>query len=90
MSLLVAGPGSLQLVGSGLDWDTEVYEPFLEYQVPYGVLEAKFLSSSLPEPSPQVDPARELRERTLNVSSLAEESHELSHCLRSNMDWQGN
>ncbi|KAF8494451.1 Golgi complex component 7-domain-containing protein [Russula emetica] len=74
MSLSVAGPGSLQLAGSGLDWDTEVYEPFLEYQVSYGVLEAKFLSSSLPEPSPQVDPARELRERTLDVFSLAEES----------------
>ena len=71
MSLSV---GSLQLAGSGLDWDTEVYEPFLEYQVSYGVLEAKFLSSSLPEPSPQVDAARELRERTLDVFSLAEES----------------
>ncbi len=74
MSLSVASAGSLQLAGSGLDWDTEVYEPFLEYQVSYGVLEAKFLSSSLPEPSPQVDPARELRERTLDVFSLAEES----------------
>ena len=72
MSLSV--PGALQLAGSGLDWDTEVYEPFLEYQVSYGVLETKFLSSSLPEPSPQVDPARELRERTLDVFSLAEES----------------
>ncbi len=74
MSLSVAGPGSLQLVGSGLDWDTEVYEPFLEYQVSYGVLEAKFLSSSLPEPPPQVEPARELRERTLDIFSLVEES----------------
>ena len=63
MSLSVAGPGSL-LAGSGLDWDTEVYEPSLEYQVSYGILEAKFLTSSLPEPTPQVDPARELRERT--------------------------
>ncbi|KAH9990814.1 Golgi complex component 7-domain-containing protein [Russula vinacea] len=74
MSLSVSGPGALQLAGSGLDWDTEVYEPFLEYQVSYGVLEAKFLSSSLPEPPPQVDPARELRERTLDVFSLSEES----------------
>jgi hypothetical protein len=74
MSLSVAGPGSLQLAGSGLDWDTEVYEPFLEYQVSYGVYEAKFLSTSLPEPSLQVDPARELRERTLDLFFLAEES----------------
>ena len=89
MSLSVAGPGSLQLVGSRLDWDTEVYKPFLKYQVSYGVLEAKFLSTSLPEPSPQVDTVRELSEHTLDVFSLAEESYELSHCLRSNMDWQG-
>jgi hypothetical protein len=41
---------------------------------PFGVLEAKVLSSSLPEPSPQVDPTRELRERTLDVFSLPEES----------------
>ena len=74
MSLSVSGTGTLQLAGSGLEWDTEVYEPFLEYQVSYGVLETKFLSSSLPGPSPQVDPARELRERTLDVFSLAEES----------------
>ena len=81
MSLSVAGPSSLQLMGSGLDWDTEVYEPFLKYQVSYGILEAKFLSSSLPEPSLQVDTARKLSELTLDVFSLAEESHELSHCL---------
>jgi len=74
MSLSVSGPGAFQLAGSGVDWDTEVYEPFLEYQVSYGVLETKFLSSSLPDPSPQDDLARELRERTLDVFSLAEES----------------
>ena len=89
MSLSVAGPSSLQLVGSGLDWNTEVYEPFLEYQVSYGVLEAKFLSLSLPKPSLQVNTARELSKHTLDVFSLAKESHELSHCLWSNMDWQG-
>ena len=74
MSLSVSGPGAFQLAGSGLDWDTEVYEPFLEYQVSYGVLETKFLSSSLPDPSSQDDPARALRERALDVFSLAEES----------------
>ncbi|KAH9056793.1 Golgi complex component 7-domain-containing protein [Lactarius vividus] len=66
--------GALQLLGSGLDWDTEVYEPFLEYQVSYGALETKLLSSSLPDSSLQADPARGLRERTLDVFSLAEES----------------
>ncbi|KAH9964963.1 Golgi complex component 7-domain-containing protein [Russula dissimulans] len=70
----VSGLGTFQPAGSGLGWDTEVYEPFLEYQASYGILETKFLSSSLPDPSPRVDPARELRERTLDVFSLAEES----------------
>ncbi|KAH9029248.1 Golgi complex component 7-domain-containing protein [Lactarius pseudohatsudake] len=74
MSLSSSATGALQLLGSGLDWDTEVYEPFLEYQVSYGALETKLLSSSLPDSSLQADPARGLRERTLDVFSLAEES----------------
>ncbi|KAI0297908.1 Golgi complex component 7-domain-containing protein [Russula brevipes] len=74
MSLSVSGPGAFQRAGSGLDWDTEIYVPFLEYQVSYGVLETKFLSTSLPDPSPQGNVARELRERALDVFSLAEES----------------
>ena len=79
MSLSTSIPGAFQLTGSGLDWDTAVLEPFLEYQVSYGVLETKFLSSSLPDSSPQVDLARELRERTLDVFSLAEESLSRMH-----------
>ncbi|KAI0270749.1 Golgi complex component 7-domain-containing protein [Gloeopeniophorella convolvens] len=74
MSLSASVTGTFRLTGSGLDWDTEVFEPFLEYQVSYGSLETKFLSSSLPEESPQADLARALRERTLDVFSLAEES----------------
>ncbi|KAH9177323.1 Golgi complex component 7-domain-containing protein [Lactarius sanguifluus] len=74
MSLSSSATGAFQLLGSGLDWDTEVYEPFLEYQVSYGALETKLLFSSLPDSSLQADPARGLRERTLDVFSLAEES----------------
>ncbi|KAH8993135.1 Golgi complex component 7-domain-containing protein [Lactarius akahatsu] len=74
MSLSSSATGALQLLGSGLDWDTEVYEPFLEYQVSYGALETKLLFSSLPDSSLQAEPARGLRERTLDVFSLAEES----------------
>ncbi|KAI9459880.1 Golgi complex component 7-domain-containing protein [Lactarius psammicola] len=81
MSLSSSATGAFQLVGSGLDWDTEVYEPFLEYQVSYGALETKFLSSSLPDSSLQVDPARGLRERTLDVFSLAEESLSRMHAF---------
>jgi hypothetical protein len=81
MSLSSSATGAFQLVGSGLDWDIEIYEPFLEYQVSYGVLETKFLSSSLPDSSPQIDPARGLRERTLDVFSLAEESLSRMHAF---------
>ena len=59
---------------SGLDWDSKVFEPFLKYQVSYGILKTKFLSSSLPDPSPQDDLARELQERMLDVFSLGKES----------------
>ncbi|KAI9455416.1 Golgi complex component 7-domain-containing protein [Russula earlei] len=52
MSVSASGIGPFQLAGSGLDWDTDVYEPFLEYQVSYGILESKFLFSSLPDPLP--------------------------------------
>ena len=81
MSLSSSGTGAFQLAGSGLDWDTEIYEPFLEYQVSYGVLETKLLSSSLPDSPLQVDPARGLRERTLDVFSLAEESLSRMHAF---------
>ncbi|KAI0299011.1 hypothetical protein B0F90DRAFT_1730059 [Multifurca ochricompacta] len=69
MSLSISATGSLPLTGSGLDWDIEVYEPFLEYQVSYATLEAKFLSSSLPDSPSQMDPVREFRERTLDSLS---------------------
>ena len=81
MSLSSSATGAFQLVASGLDWDTEIYEPFLEYQVSYGVLETKLLFSSLPDTSLQVDPARGLRERTLDVFSLAEESLSRMHAF---------
>ncbi|KAF8259921.1 Golgi complex component 7-domain-containing protein [Lactarius quietus] len=81
MSLSSSATGAFQLVGSGLDWDTEIYEPFLEYQVSYGALETKFLFSSLPDSSLQVDPARGLRERTLDVFSLAEETLSRMHAF---------
>ncbi|KAI0315113.1 oligomeric Golgi complex subunit 7 [Amylostereum chailletii] len=68
---------SKQLSGSGLDWDNELFEPFLEFQVEYGSLEKRFLTASLQSSSsaePQSDPARSLREKSLDVFSLAEES----------------
>ncbi|KZV61986.1 hypothetical protein PENSPDRAFT_642797 [Peniophora sp. CONT] len=64
------------LAGSGLEWDTELFEPFLEVQAEYGALETRFLLALLAaEPAPQdVDHARALRERTGVALSLAEES----------------
>ncbi|KAI0034706.1 Golgi complex component 7-domain-containing protein [Vararia minispora EC-137] len=68
----IAGRG---LSGSGLDWDHELFEPFLEVQVEYGALEARFLSASLDNDGELgQDQARMLRERSVDVFSLAEES----------------
>ena len=64
------------------DWDQEVLEPFLEFQVDYGGLEGRFLSAALQNimhtddtrTDASVDHARLLKERSVDVFSLAEES----------------
>ncbi|EIM80082.1 uncharacterized protein STEHIDRAFT_126071 [Stereum hirsutum FP-91666 SS1] len=69
------------LGGSGLDWDHDLFEPFLEYQTEYGNLEQQLLESSLQEVSKSrdvredvsSDRARALREQSVEVFSVAEE-----------------
>lgn len=69
------------LGGSGLDWDHDLFEPFLEYQMDYGNLERQLLESSLKEVSKlrdvredvSSDRARVLREQSVEVFSVAEE-----------------
>ncbi|KAA1474068.1 hypothetical protein DENSPDRAFT_931393 [Dentipellis sp. KUC8613] len=64
--------------GSGLDWDQPLFEPFLEYQVEYGTLEKRLLDKQLSDllsaEEASSDHARRLRERSLDVLSLGEES----------------
>ncbi|KAI0063299.1 hypothetical protein BV25DRAFT_1869792 [Artomyces pyxidatus] len=77
-------PKSFPISGSGLEWDQDLFEPFLEYQAEYGSLEKRLLGSSLQTllatndaaASAHIDHARVLRERSVDVFSLAEESLE--------------
>ncbi|PFH53813.1 hypothetical protein AMATHDRAFT_45270 [Amanita thiersii Skay4041] len=68
-----------------LEWDQELFQPFLEFQVEYGTLERRFLANSLKkllnsekDPIFNVDCARLLREQAIDVFSIAEGS--LSRC----------
>ncbi|KAF8348330.1 oligomeric Golgi complex subunit 7 [Amanita rubescens] len=68
-----------------LDWDQEVFQPFIEFQVDYGILERSFLENALREfvndddkDQTSNDYARLLRERAVDVFGVAEGS--LSRC----------
>ncbi|KAF8894047.1 Golgi complex component 7-domain-containing protein [Infundibulicybe gibba] len=70
----------------GLDWDQELFQPYLGFQGDYGALERRFLDHSLKEiinretkeRLAQPDRARLLRERAIDVFSIAEDS--LARC----------
>ncbi|KAI0043693.1 hypothetical protein FA95DRAFT_1597829 [Auriscalpium vulgare] len=65
--------------GSGLDWEQDLFEPFLEFQVEYSTLEKRLLKASLQNMAGDAstsDQARLLRERSVDVFSLAESSLE--------------
>ncbi|OJA09130.1 hypothetical protein AZE42_02306 [Rhizopogon vesiculosus] len=69
-----------------LDWDQTLFQAFLDFQVEYGTLERRLLSDELafastltPDKNPNVDRARLLRERAVDVFSVAEES--LVRCM---------
>ena len=64
-----------------LDWDQEVFQPFIEFQVDYGILERSFLENALRDDDKDQtsnDYARLLRERAVDVFGVAEGS--LSRC----------
>ena len=76
---------SLPVAIMELDWDQEVFQPFLEFQVDYEILERSFLENSLREfviddgkDQASNDYARLLRERAVDVFGVAEGS--LSRC----------
>lgn len=69
-----------------MEWEQELFQPFLDFQIDYGSLEKRFLERSLAEitigDSPgrvgEVDRPRLLRERAVDIFGLAEGS--MSRC----------
>ncbi|KAL0576282.1 hypothetical protein V5O48_005690 [Marasmius crinis-equi] len=69
-------------ITDGLDWDQELFQPFLEYQVDYNSLERRLLDDSLREiissdgsdRSTNQDQARLIRERAIDIFGAAEQS----------------
>ena len=79
-------PNSLYMMGDQ-EWQQELFEPFLDYQVDYGSLEQKLLTERLEQisaaenaaPGRSKDGPRWLRERSVDAFSLADQS--LSRCI---------
>lgn len=74
-------------MADGLEWDTELFQPFLEFQSNYGALERNLLEEAFREiltndaqqTAVEVDQARLLRERAVDIFGVAEES--VSRCI---------
>lgn len=72
---------SKQTIADGLEWDQELFQPFVDFQVDYGSLERRFLEQALQdivtsdtrENVSGSDRARLLREKAVDVISAAEE-----------------
>lgn len=67
------------LLADGIEWDQELFKPFLDFQVDYGTLERRLLEHALrevvdPPREKDADRARLLRERAIDVFAAAEES----------------
>jgi hypothetical protein len=68
----------------GLEWDQELFKPFLDFQVDYGTFERRFLGHAFQEivshapREKDTDRARLLKERAIDVFAAAEES--LTRC----------
>ena len=71
----------------GTEWDQYLFQPFLDFQVDFGILERRVLDETLGPPLPvtlqgAVDgdrAARAMRERAVDVFSVAEES--IDRCI---------
>ncbi|KAJ3853760.1 oligomeric Golgi complex subunit 7 [Lentinula lateritia] len=81
-----SGGQKISSLVDGLDWDQELFHPFLEFQVDYGSLERRFLDHALRDvvsndtrqKASGSDQARIFRERAVDIFSAAEES--LARC----------
>jgi hypothetical protein len=73
---------ALSQVTEVMEWEQELFQPFLEFQIDYGLLEKRLLEHSLTEitasesrgPVEEVDRPRLLRERAVDIFALAEGS----------------
>ncbi|KAJ6587083.1 Golgi complex component 7-domain-containing protein [Mycena vulgaris] len=82
---LLASKSSLT-IPDDLEWQQELFQPFLDFQIDYGSLERRLLDHSLRDiiskdtrdRIPDSDRARLLRERAVDIFSVAEES--VSRC----------
>ncbi|KAJ6594070.1 Golgi complex component 7-domain-containing protein [Mycena capillaripes] len=82
---LLASKSNLN-IPDDLEWEQELFQPFLDFQVDYGSLERRLLDHALREiissdtrdRIPDTDRARLLRERAVDIFSVAEES--VSRC----------
>jgi hypothetical protein len=71
----------------GLEWDQELFQPFLDFQVDYGSLERRLLEDILREivntgaqgSVPDPDGARLLREKAVDIFNVADES--VARCI---------
>lgn len=74
------------VLADGMEWDQELFKPFLDFQIDYGTIERQLLEHTLQEivvhapREKDADRARLLRERAIDVFAAAEES--LSRCTR--------
>ncbi|KAI0674167.1 Golgi complex component 7-domain-containing protein [Trametes maxima] len=78
----ISGIGAL--VPPTLDWDQELFEPFVDFQIDYATLETRYLEDALKvalssDSRGRIDHARLLRERSVDVFSVAEEA--IARCM---------
>lgn len=86
-SISLSHPPSSHYMLGDQEWQQELFEPFLDYQVDYGSLEHKFLLERLEQisvaentvPGRPKDGSRWLRERSVDAFSLADQG--LSRCM---------
>jgi len=86
-SISISHPPNTYYMLGDQEWQQELFEPFLDYQVDYGSLEQKFLAERLEQitaaentaPGRPKDGSRWLRETSVDGFSLADQS--LSRCM---------
>ena len=87
-SISLSHPPNSYFTSNDQEWQQELFEPFLDYQVDYGSLEQRFLAERLEQitvaenagSGKPKDESRWLRERSVDAFSLADQS--LSRCMK--------